>query len=129
MRLLIDNPLPPSLARILGDAGHDVLHVGELGLHAADDETILALALEQRRVVVTADADFGALLALGGAAGPSVVFIRGVTPRAPMRLAPILISALATATDALLRGAIVVVDDARMRVRTLPIGGTTDRVD
>ena len=123
MRLLLDNQLPPSLARHLGEAGHDVLHVGSLGMHAAEDHEIVALAAEQDRVVVTADADFGTLLALRREVRPSVVFVRGVTPRTPNRLAPLLLSALSAASEALASGAIVVVEDARIRVRRLPIGG------
>ena len=123
MRLLLDNPLPPSLARHLGAAGHDAVHVGSLGMHAAEDSAILAIAAEQDRIVVTADADFGTLLALRRETRPSVVFVRGVTPRSAGRLTPLLLSALSAASAALAAGAIVVVEDARIRIRRLPIGG------
>lgn len=129
MRLLLDNPLPVSLTQRLADVGHDVLHVATLGMHASTDAMILERAARERRIVITADADFGTLLAIGGASGPSIVFIRGVAPRTSARLAPILGAALLAAEASLLRGAIVVLDDGRMRVRDLPVGRTPDPVD
>jgi predicted nuclease of predicted toxin-antitoxin system len=75
MRLLIDENLSIRVARRLANAGHDVAHVTEVGLANTDDPVILDWAADQRRVVVTADADFGSLLALGAATRPSVVLL------------------------------------------------------
>jgi predicted nuclease of predicted toxin-antitoxin system len=63
VRFLLDNNLSPSLVEGLRHAGHDVTHVRDIGLAAADDSTVLALAREERRVLVSADTDFGTLLA------------------------------------------------------------------
>ena len=76
MRLVLDQGLPRSAARILSAAGIDTVHVGDIGMAAAADTTILAYAEAEQRVVVTLDADFHALLALAGAPGPSVVRLR-----------------------------------------------------
>lgn len=62
MRLLLDNKLSPKLVALLIEAGHDVTHVGDHEM-AADDRSVLALAAETRRVLVSADTDFGTLLA------------------------------------------------------------------
>ena len=40
MKLLLDANLSPSLVGPLTDAGYDVVHVAELGLLAASDDTI-----------------------------------------------------------------------------------------
>ena len=40
MRFLIDQALSPALATELGRAGHDAVHVRELGMQAASDEEI-----------------------------------------------------------------------------------------
>jgi predicted nuclease of predicted toxin-antitoxin system len=40
MRFLIDNALSPALAALLQQAGHDAIHVRELGLQQANDEVI-----------------------------------------------------------------------------------------
>jgi predicted nuclease of predicted toxin-antitoxin system len=63
MRFLVDNPVSPLLADALRRAGHDAVHVRDYQLQAADDSTILERAARERRVIVTADTDFGFLLA------------------------------------------------------------------
>ena len=42
MKFLIDNALSPEVARLLTAAGHDALHVGDIGLGSAEDPAILA---------------------------------------------------------------------------------------
>lgn len=61
MKLLLDNNLSAKLALLAG-AGHDVTHVRDHGLASADDQTVLALAVETGRVLISADTDFGTLL-------------------------------------------------------------------
>ncbi|MGA2770842.1 MAG: DUF5615 family PIN-like protein, partial [Bryobacteraceae bacterium] len=61
LRFLIDNALPPRLADLLRAAGHDAVHVRVYGMRAAEDEKILARALDEDRIVVSADSDFGAI--------------------------------------------------------------------
>lgn len=55
------------LVDLLTGAGHDVVHVQSLGMHAAHDNEILQVAVEEDRVVVSADTDFGDLLASSNA--------------------------------------------------------------
>ncbi|WP_322770707.1 DUF5615 family PIN-like protein, partial [Frankia sp. Cr1] len=52
MRFLLDNNLSNSLAEGLRQAGHDVLHVRDVGLGAADDEKVLAFAGQDDRTLV-----------------------------------------------------------------------------
>jgi predicted nuclease of predicted toxin-antitoxin system len=56
MKLIIDQGLPRSAVEVLRAAGHDAVHVGDLGMSRARDDEILALALERAAVVVTLDA-------------------------------------------------------------------------
>lgn len=77
-------------------------------------------ALREQRVVLTHDLDFSAILAATQAAGPSVVQVRTQDVR-PKSLAPRLIPWLRQYTSELEAGAIVVIDEARSRVRLLPI--------
>jgi predicted nuclease of predicted toxin-antitoxin system len=121
MRFLTDNALSPLVAELLTRAGHDATHVRDHGLQAAPDETVFALAAVQGRILVSADTDFGALLALRDAAKPSFVLFRG-GPRRPEAQVALLLRSLATLTDALDAGAVVVFEAARIRVRTLPFG-------
>ena len=66
MRFLIDNALSPSLAEGLRSAGHDAIHIRQ----AATDETVLARAARENRILISADADFGTLLVLRQVNGP-----------------------------------------------------------
>ena len=123
MRLLVDNALSPGLAAALSDHGHDAIHVRDVRLAHAPDAEIFAYAAEQDRVVVSADTDFGTLLALRGERTPSVVLWRRQSPRRAVEQAAVLVGVLATVEAELREGAIVVVEAARIRVRPLPIGG------
>lgn len=102
-------------------AGHDVVHVRDIGLQSKPDPAVLAVALEQRRVLVTLDTDFGALLALSGARLPSVILFRGEVTRRPEGQAMLLLANLDQITADLNMGAAVVLGDDRVRVRSLPI--------
>jgi uncharacterized protein with PIN domain len=70
MKFLIDNALSPLVAQLLRDAGHDATHVRDHALAAADDDVIFEYAEHERRIVVSADTDFGTILALRKAALP-----------------------------------------------------------
>ena len=63
MRFLLDNNLSPKLAEPLRTAGHDVIHVRDIGLQRATDEAVIDAARTEGRVLVSADTDFGTLLA------------------------------------------------------------------
>ena len=60
-RLLLDQGVPRDAALILRSLGWDVIHVGEIGLAAAEDSQIIARAVEEGRACVTLDSDFHAL--------------------------------------------------------------------
>ena len=64
MKLLIDNALSPQIALALRESGYDAIHVRDIGLHAVPDEQVFAEAERSERVIISADTDFGALLAL-----------------------------------------------------------------
>jgi predicted nuclease of predicted toxin-antitoxin system len=63
VRFLLDQNLSTRLADLLVDAGHDVVHTSQLGLSRADDLTVLERAAAERRILVSADTDFGVLFA------------------------------------------------------------------
>lgn len=120
MKLLLDQGLPRSAATLLCQRGADAVHVGELGLAAADDALILETGRETGRVVVTLDADFHALMVLSGARQPSVIRIRIERLRGA-QLAEVRLRVLEACGDDLDRGALVSVQQGRTRLRRLPI--------
>ena len=126
MKFLIDNALPPALADLLQQAGHDAIHVRSIGLQHADDDAIFDRGAVEGRIVVTADADFGTLLAARSSRQPSVIQFRGEGSRKPDALARTLLANLPQLVDALANGSIVTFEPARVRVRLLPIGPRGD---
>ena len=122
MKFLIDNALSPALAPLLQHAGHDAIHVRSIGLQHADDDVIFDRAAAEHRILVSADADFGTLLAVRSTRQPSVIQFRGEGSRKPDALARTLLANLSQLIDALETGSIVTIEPARVRVRLLPIG-------
>jgi predicted nuclease of predicted toxin-antitoxin system len=122
MRFLIDNNLSPKLADLLADAGHDASHVRDLGLGSANDEVVLDRARLENRVLISADTDFGTLLARTGAISPSFLLIRRAANRRVAEQAVLLVANLPVVEDDLEAGAIVVIGESSLRIRRLPIG-------
>ena len=120
MRWLLDQGLPRSTASFLRQASHDAVHVGEIGLAAAADDTILDRAASEHRVVVTMDADFHALLAVRRTTGPSVVRIREEGLRAP-EIADLLDRLARTFPTRLENGCLMTFSNGKVRYRDLPL--------
>jgi predicted nuclease of predicted toxin-antitoxin system len=91
LRFLVDNALSPVVAEELVEAGHDALHVRDLGMQAATDDEIFEVAAGAGRTIVSADTDFGTILALRRTSEPSVLIFRRSSKRRPEEQARLLL--------------------------------------
>jgi predicted nuclease of predicted toxin-antitoxin system len=96
------------------------VHWSSVGDPFAEDSVVMAWARTNGYVVLTHDLDFGTMLALTHATGPSVLQVRGQNVLAE-DIGPVVIAALRQHDAALAAGALVVVDVKKSRVRVLPI--------
>ena len=121
MKFLIDQALSPGVAIELGRAGHDAVHVRDLGMQAASDEEIFDRAAQDDRVVVSADTDLGTLLAIRKQTSPSVIPFRHGSQHRPAGQAVLLKANPPQLVGALEAGSIVVIQPDRIRIRAPPL--------
>jgi predicted nuclease of predicted toxin-antitoxin system len=121
VRFLIDNALSYRVAVGLSKHGHDAIHVRELGIQQASDLIIFERAVLEDRIIVSADTDFGGLLAARDTNRPSVILFRRSLGRDPSKQVQLIIANIEALRDALASGSVVVFEDSRIRIRALPI--------
>ena len=111
MKVLIDMNLSPDWAGFLAKAGFEAVHWSKVGSKSATDRELMQWAAENDYVVLTADLDFGAILAATHGTKPSVIQVRSelFSPRA---VGSAVVRAMRQARRELLDGALISVDAA-----------------
>jgi predicted nuclease of predicted toxin-antitoxin system len=120
MKILLDMNLSPDWVPVLESAGFEAVHWSTIGNPSATDKVIMAWALTNDYIVFTHDLDFGTLLAMTQADAPSVIQVRS-QDILPANLGNLVINALRQFQQKLEMGALVTVDEAKAKVRILPI--------
>jgi predicted nuclease of predicted toxin-antitoxin system len=121
VRFLVDASLSPRLASRLNELGHDARACLDLDLLASPDEEVLEVARLQHRVVLSADSDFGTILARTHATSPSVVFVRRTQGRRVEELVALIQDNLSVLEAPLEHHSIVVIGEGAVRIRNLPL--------
>ena len=117
MYFLVNENMPSSVVVGLRAAGHDVLYAKE-SMMGAKDDSILARAQQEQRVLLSQDKDFGELaIRRGLPAGCGVVLFR-LSGLDRELIVTRMLEVLTTNID--WRGQISVVDERRIRSRALP---------
>jgi len=118
VKLVVDMNLSTAWVAPLRQAGIDTIHWSEVGPQHASDDAIMVWSREHSAIVLTRDLDFGAALMIHALPSPSVIQLRMKQIR-PQRDLALVRRALALHGTHLERGALVTVEEHRIRARVL----------
>lgn len=120
MKIVIDMNLGLDWIGCLRDAGHEASHWLSIGRPDDDDADIMNWAAMNGHAVLTADLDFGTLLAASKAPWPSIIQLR-TSKTLSSYAGSIVIEALRQARFDVEAGALLTVHSDHVRIRPLPI--------
>jgi predicted nuclease of predicted toxin-antitoxin system len=112
--------LSPAWVPVLERHGFKAAHWSTIGAKDASDLEIFRWARNNDHVVFTNDLDFGAILAVAGTATPSVFQVQ-TQNLSPSHLESLVVDALRQHESVLAEGALITLDESRLRVRILPL--------
>lgn len=121
MRFLADMCVDIKIVKWLQKQGHDIIHLRDEGLHRLPNGEIFSKAISENRILLTFDLDFGEIVALSEGQRISVILFRLHNTRTAHVIDRLNI-VLKDSAEALEKGAIIVLEEGRHRVRYLPIG-------
>lgn len=117
MRFLADESCDFSVVRALRGAGHDVLAVAEI-FPRADDESVIRFAVEEGRILLTEDKDFGQLVYSHRRRSGGVILLRYPT-QIRASLSKDILELVEKHKDKL-KGAFAVMEPGQIRLSRLP---------
>ena len=113
-------PVSPELVPWLNEQGHEAVHAQTIGLGTASDSAVMSQAISEGRIVITADLDFGNLLAKSGGTAPGIILFRGGN-YSEREMRQLVKRVLEKVKPDVLEHAISVVDKRRIRITRLPL--------
>jgi predicted nuclease of predicted toxin-antitoxin system len=117
VKLVADECCDAVLVAGLRSDGHDVLYVKEAA-PGADDGTVLRLAFDQERLLLTEDKDFGELVVRLGLPARGIILMRVNPAHTNTKLARF--RAVASSAASRVAGCFTVIDEKKTRFRPLP---------
>ncbi|MCI0335023.1 MAG: DUF5615 family PIN-like protein [Planctomycetes bacterium] len=117
MRLLADQDVYAMTLALLRNRGHDVSTVSEMGLSQATDLAILQTAIQDKRILLTRDRDYGGLIFARSIHG-GVIYLR-IAPTVLHATHDELLRVLSQYGEVELLNALVVVEAGRHRFRKI----------
>lgn len=117
MNFVADESCAGPVIRALREAGHDVLAIAEVARGTAD-ELVLERALQEDRVLITEDRDFGELVYARGHSSAGVILVR--IPSRARRAKPSIVLEVVTKLGPRLREAFTVIEAGRVRISHRP---------
>jgi predicted nuclease of predicted toxin-antitoxin system len=121
VRFLADMGVDVRVVAWLNAQGHEAIHLRDEGLHRLPNGAIFEKAHQERRVLLTFDLDFGEIAALAQGKPVTVVVFRLHNTR-PAHVIARLKATLEASPDAFERPGVILVEEARHRIRRFPIG-------
>jgi len=118
MKFLADMGISPATVAWLNQQGHDAKHLSEEKLHKLSDRKIFDKADRENRIVLTTDLDFGEIAVSTTSAKISVIIFRQ-EDRTPSSINQYLEKVINTTKAELEKGAIIIVQEGRIRIRHL----------
>jgi len=117
MNFLADESCAGPVIRALREAGHDVVAISEVA-KGAKDEDVLERALNEKRVLITEDRDFGELVYARGRSSAGVMLVR--FPGRARRAKPATVVEAVAKLGSRLQDAFTVVEPGRLRICSRP---------
>lgn len=117
MRFLADESCDFAIVRALRAKGHEVVAVAEI-FPRADDSEVIRRALEENRILVTEDKDFGQLVYAHGQRTLGVIFLR-FPGSARQQIAKDVVRLVSQRGEGL-AGAWIVVQPGKIRIGRVP---------
>ena len=126
MRFLADESCDFAVVRALRKAGHDVKAVAEINSGISDEEVAI-ISINEMRILITEDKDFGQMIYAKSQASEGVIFIR-FPANARLSMSDIIVDLVEEHGNKLYRH-FVVVEPARIRIAGIPLFKTDNVIN
>ena len=121
LRFLLDMGVSYKVAHWLNSVGHNAIHLSDEGLHTMEDDLILNKAESENRIILTADMDFGKILAFTKSTSISVIQFR-IFDLSPDNIISKINTVFDKFSEQLNSGSVIItVQQNKIRIKELPI--------